>query len=298
MTKTKFLTLLQQQICMLDDEEQKDILDEYSQHIDMKVESGMTEAEAIEDFGPMAELAAEILSAYHVKPLSAPTESVAADIEDLRRSGHNVAGAVVSLGRKGCGRVAKLLSKLIDRLKAAFKELQEWHPLRKSSQGGTGRLAGQAGSMLKGLKNGSVSFGKFCWHACLTLLRWCWNACVLCLTAFLFFCGLCAVFCMGLCVVLAVQGYPLGGVTVACLGAFMFCVSAGALVLKLVRRRAAYPQGVEEPLRVREDSSTGGCGGMGSAAGLDGEEQGGEIKTVSRTEPIPVAGLGYTRPLY
>ena len=67
MDKATFLVQLQKNIGMLDDGEQKDIIDEYAQHIDMKVSGGMTEAEAIEDFGDFNEFVREVLSAYHVK---------------------------------------------------------------------------------------------------------------------------------------------------------------------------------------------------------------------------------------
>lgn len=43
MIKAIFLTQLQQNIALLDDEEQKDILDEYAQHIDMKIAGSMTD---------------------------------------------------------------------------------------------------------------------------------------------------------------------------------------------------------------------------------------------------------------
>ena len=39
----------------------QDILEEYEQHIDIKVQNGQSEEEAIRDFGPVRELAAEIL---------------------------------------------------------------------------------------------------------------------------------------------------------------------------------------------------------------------------------------------
>ena len=45
----------------------RDILSEYEQHIDMKVKSGLSEEEAIADFGSLPELTAEILEAYHVR---------------------------------------------------------------------------------------------------------------------------------------------------------------------------------------------------------------------------------------
>ena len=52
---------------MLEEDELRDIVSEYEQHIDIKVEKGLTEAEAIADFGSLAELTGEILEAYHVR---------------------------------------------------------------------------------------------------------------------------------------------------------------------------------------------------------------------------------------
>ena len=47
MNKNEFLEELNRHLLILEDEEQQDILEEYSQHIDMKVESGLSEDEAI-----------------------------------------------------------------------------------------------------------------------------------------------------------------------------------------------------------------------------------------------------------
>ena len=68
MNKTEFLNELEKRIRVLEKNEIKDILSEYSQHIDMRMESGLSEADAIKDFGNMDDLAAEILEAYHVNP--------------------------------------------------------------------------------------------------------------------------------------------------------------------------------------------------------------------------------------
>lgn len=68
MNKDKFLTELRAYLSILEKQEQEDILEEYAQHIDMKMQKGLSEEEAIRDFGPVKELAAEILEAYHVNP--------------------------------------------------------------------------------------------------------------------------------------------------------------------------------------------------------------------------------------
>lgn len=65
MNKEGFLKELESHLRVLDDKEQQDILDEYAQHIDLKMKSGLSEEEAIRDFGNIGELAADILEAYH-----------------------------------------------------------------------------------------------------------------------------------------------------------------------------------------------------------------------------------------
>lgn len=68
MNKNDFLQELGALLSILDGKEQQDILAEYSQHIEMKIENGLSEAEAIKDFGDIRDLAGEILEAYHVNP--------------------------------------------------------------------------------------------------------------------------------------------------------------------------------------------------------------------------------------
>ena len=57
MNKSEFLKRLAALLHILQEDEVKDILDEYEQHIDMKMEGGMSEHDAIRDFGSVEELA-------------------------------------------------------------------------------------------------------------------------------------------------------------------------------------------------------------------------------------------------
>lgn len=67
MDKNTFMRELERSLSVLQESELRDILSEYEQHIDMKVKSGLSEEEAIADFGSIPELTAEILEAYHVR---------------------------------------------------------------------------------------------------------------------------------------------------------------------------------------------------------------------------------------
>lgn len=66
MNKAEFLKDLGKSLHVLNQKERNDILSEYEQHIDFKVESGLSEEEAINNFGTINELSVEILDAYNV----------------------------------------------------------------------------------------------------------------------------------------------------------------------------------------------------------------------------------------
>ena len=66
MKKDEFLRELESRLQILNEAERKDIIDEYSQHIELKIANGLNEEEAARDFGDIKELAGEILSAYNV----------------------------------------------------------------------------------------------------------------------------------------------------------------------------------------------------------------------------------------
>ena len=55
MTKDEFLRILDRKLQVINERERRDIIDEYRTHIEMKVQEGKTEAEAIEDFGDIDE---------------------------------------------------------------------------------------------------------------------------------------------------------------------------------------------------------------------------------------------------
>ncbi len=67
MDKKTFISELRAALSVLQADELDDIVNEYEQHIDMKMKNGLTEAEAIADFGSMPKLTADILEAYHVR---------------------------------------------------------------------------------------------------------------------------------------------------------------------------------------------------------------------------------------
>lgn len=66
MNKAEFLLELEKRLHVLNEQERRDVLQEYAQHIDLKIENGLNEEEAVRDFGSPEELAAELLDAYRI----------------------------------------------------------------------------------------------------------------------------------------------------------------------------------------------------------------------------------------
>lgn len=66
MNKAQFVAYLNRKLAVIKEEERKDIIDEYCNHIDEKVAEGMSEEEVIAGFGDIDEMVKEILDAYNI----------------------------------------------------------------------------------------------------------------------------------------------------------------------------------------------------------------------------------------
>ncbi|PXX52998.1 uncharacterized protein DUF1700 [Hungatella effluvii] len=262
MNKNEFLEELNRHLLILEDEEQQDILEEYSQHIDMKVESGLSEDEAIRDFGSVKELAAQILEAYHVKAefsgdaakdgRKLPVKPITVHGADLRDkfarffkklSAAARHGAVCcyeagkAIGRKAAYLILCPIRKIRSLLHREEKTVtidteRKKREHRRTSAG----VSGRAVPVMHTLGH-SIAFAiGSCFHGiirlCLWGLKWCWNLFMMFLALFggLFVLG--SLFCFGILIVWLFKGYPLKGLTlvmfgtVLCSGAFTcFCVS-------------------------------------------------------------------------
>ena len=266
MDKATFLVQLQKNIGMLDDDEQKDIIDEYSQHIDMKVSGGMTEAEAIEDFGDFNEFVRDVLNAYHVKApfdqedaveAAATASPTAGDrLDDAVRGGAQAAGRAVDATKRGARKMASAVTgaagKFSDRAKEAVSQASAARAEARAEAAASGVEADRDGSESRaaaasGTSRGMIaevggmarSFGGVCWNVAKTAARWCWNFAVACLMASGGFMALVSLFCLGLGVVFLVQGYPVAGLTVAAAGCSMAFAAISFLLSRLIMRKHA-----------------------------------------------------------
>lgn len=263
-SKESFLKELQSGLAVLAESEQQDILAEYAQHIDMRMAGGLTEEEAIRDFGDIRQLTAEILAAYHVNPSYAAGGGKTVHLPNprptlgrvltrlggfLQSIGHRIAAVFAKAGRA----VTALPRRLAHRLRALtcrnetqplMEQESEAQPMdfKQNTDPSAAGRTGPVGHFFRQLGRG---LGQL-----IRLAAWLvWNG-VLLLCALPFVAlGLFALVCLGLLLVWLTQGMPLAGMTLGCVGILATCIGVLGLGSGLIwRRKRAAPasQSVED----------------------------------------------------
>lgn len=92
MNKKQFLNELEKRLKVLNENERKDIINEYSDIINEKIKNGKTEEQAVLEFGDIDSLVKEILESYKINPdydnnFSKKAKDVANNAEDLIKKG-------------------------------------------------------------------------------------------------------------------------------------------------------------------------------------------------------------------
>lgn len=306
MDKKEFLSALEQSLSVLQEDELRDIVSEYEQHIDIKVEKGLSEEEAIADFGSLQELTGEILEAYHVRvdyadkagrsrkrPGKGMLQGQAENFEKLKetgeRGGHvlweRIKGAGVWMGngfrwgwmqmRRFAGWMCSFRNLTVlgheeiagmDTEAPGCKEAGQEDSIygQQTLKGGIrerkedGEIMGQV--LVRDGKRtaGAGAGGKTLQRTAGRILRWAmetiqwgirlaWNGCWMLFSIFTGGFGLFSLFAMGVLAVLLIEGYPLVGVTVGCVG-MVFCMfSAAGLGMTLLRHENPAPAAAREP---------------------------------------------------
>ncbi len=262
MNKEEFITQLKQSISILDDQEQQYFVEEYTQHIDMKISQGMSEEEAVKEMGPVEELRKEILESYHVK-INALEDQNAKSVNykkffgKIKDQADKIYGKIAS----GCQKTASGIKKLLVTLKniclKPFKGNQagavtksdsentgatvsvETVPVEASEERkrggffwGIGRLIRRffrgIKELVKGCFRGTIWLAGKCFYLALWFVLIMWNAFCIGMGMIGIFFTAVFVFFMGLFLVMMFQGYPTAGFTLCAFGA---SVSAGSVVV-------------------------------------------------------------------
>lgn len=268
MNKEKFLMELKGYLSILENQEQEDILAEYAQHIDMKMRKGLSEEEAIRDFGSMQELAAEILEAYHVKP-EFRRKGIVLKLPELS-TGKAEPG--VSMLKRGFGWIGKKISGAVHRIGQAFRWFggicraaagwfkRPWVGRRNRvdreetdiCMEETQRKRGQSGNFCNKVGHGIMSLCRWFWAFCVFWLRLVWNAGWLMFSLFCACMALIILMGVGAIPVFLVQGYPFIGIFIICVGGLLCfgSLSCGAFSM-LIRKEKDKKD--EEPERLDKE---------------------------------------------
>ena len=245
MDKKTFLEELRKSLRVLKDEEVQDIISEYEQHIDLKVEKGLTVKQAIDDFGNVKILAAEILEGYHVKTEFdfmqeniVPKPNLVSNGQEIAKTSVKTLFAWINMIWRGifnsfrwCGKVmmcpliwlkSKIFCKerehddVIDSVKQ-YSHLKNW--LVQKMKG--------FGSMIFRLLGQLVNMSLWC-------VRICWNCFVTGAALSIGVFGLVCLFAVGVFAVLLFQGYPVIGVTIGCSGLVVCMFAVTVFVWTLI----------------------------------------------------------------
>ena len=315
MDKKTFLEELRKSLRILKEEELQDIIGEYEQHIDLKVKKGLTEEQAIADFGNIKELAAEILEAYHVRaefsfseqPLnendpeidsgaavnstasscaSTNDSTEAEDDTTVKASILERAGEILCLGGKWiaskiryllhmicstfgwCGKqlirpIHWFKEKIIEK-KKQYKNRQTQKVVNQSmtqddfynadlkacvDENGTKVTKIQVKGLFRRVVRGAANMVHSIWNWTVDIIilciRVCWNCCAVG-TAFLIggF-GLICLYIAGVLAVLWLQGYPLAGLTIGCIGVVLSLFAGAAFAWTMIWRKAKVEKSVD-----------------------------------------------------
>lgn len=245
MDKKEFLSGLERSLSVLQEDELRDIISEYEQHIDMKVEKGLTEEEAIADFGSFEELTGELLEAYHVR---------------AARKDFSMGAKLKAAARGFLSKVRWLFGQCLRPFSWIKKrwEMQQRGEERIQKRREGRKMAGEAGISVRRIAGtigrGMKSLIGFSIDVILWGIRLAWNGCWFLFAVFMIGCGLFGLYGLGVLAILLMQGYPLIGVLVGCVGIVLCTFSAAGLGISFLYRRKRVTEAPAAPEVIQEIS--------------------------------------------
>lgn len=229
MNKQEFLEKLSKRIHMLEDSEQKDILTEYAQHIDLRMHGGLSEEDAIKDFGDFDQLVSEILGAYHVK----------ADLQDTPASTTTSSRPFTEYCQTTCSSIGRKLKAagaavkhffacIAHKMQNGFRHVTHkikglFHRKSADAAPHTPRAKADRSPWFTSLGSALHRIWNWLGRTCLLLLRLAWNLGLLLCALPIVLAMLIMFLCLGTSLILLFQGYSFLGVILCTLGGLLSC---------------------------------------------------------------------------
>ena len=246
MRKEEFFKLLKTRLAVIEENELEDILSEYRQHIDMKMQSGVSEEEAIKDFGDVDVLADEILESYHVRIDYDGKKENKETIKEIKEKSQSFFGKISAYVKNGFFAAGSFFKRIFLSTGAFFKRVflkvkslfkrEKQEALSEEKKSGTGIWH-------------NIKFSvKALWLSLVSLIKWsfriCFNILLIFLGSMAALVSAFALLSLGFSLVLLISGYPAVGITVTSLGLSSVFISLSMLAFLSVKRKksAAIPQ--------------------------------------------------------
>lgn len=253
MNKEEFLSVLRKNLSVLEEGEINDIMEEYEQHIDMKMKGGLSENDAIRDFGDMKELTAGILEAYHVKADFSKEEKKNVDFSKVVEESKKATTAI-GKGTSNAGKwLGKQLKRMWEFIKKPFVLLKESiqnqnKKMQKKQEearnvppvGFFGKIWACITGFVKWVLTCTKQIVNWSWKAFKWTVHWCWIIGWLFILLMVGVGTLCCIFLFGTAFILQLQEYPLIGVNVATIGALLVHIAGILLCLLVLKKKKFY----------------------------------------------------------
>jgi hypothetical protein len=214
---------------MLNNAERDDLISEYAQHIDMKVASGLSEEDAIADFGDPEELIKELLDVYHLNPNYNPNAVYTTEY-DTQNNKHSVdvkpsaVHTILAGSRKFGSSCEAQLSQALDKKNAKKNE--------KNSANADKRKLPWSDMTLPHMSVGALGNTVLSW--CKTVLRWCLKLAAFCILIGAGFCSLALLASSAAMLVFVVTGYQIVGPFLAVLGCTLLSLAVTGMLMQYV----------------------------------------------------------------
>ena len=258
MKREEFFNILNKRLEMIEKNELEDILEEYRQHIDMKIQSGVSEEEAIKDFGNVNTLADEILESYHIRC------DYTKDKE--KKQGRNYTGTFLDSLKRGyssflaillgaCSAVKRFFVSIFSKLAAFFKKgknseakepqenftqqenLIQQKNIERRKAAGEKRKAFEKKSkdICRGTGRTMMVFFRSLKEFFIWILRMFINICLISAGSVTGIFAALALFLLGFLIIMLVTGYPVWGMTITALGVSLSLSSLTILIFSFMQ---------------------------------------------------------------
>lgn len=254
MKKEAFISTLKKYLSVLEEKEIQDIIEEYEQHIDMKMQKGLSEEDAIADFGDLKELCAGILEAYHVKADYKEKKNL--DFTKVKEESKKATGKATNVLEKavqGFGNAVKkivymigkvlcavgtgirfLFSSIIRFITAPFDKIRNRTTNKKSphlqDENKENMILSGLGTAFLKVAGGIGRFFGFC-------KKTLWNFLWIIIGTVATVGTLCIIFMFGLATVLLFMGYPMIGIEIVIIGLGLIGSTVMIFSFSMIRKR-------------------------------------------------------------